>query len=142
MSRRIVYLAGSIDKDRPDHIQWRIDAKKFLEVEGFKVLDPVREEVICNITEYPEDNPLLHRDVQDILRSDIILMRYCPHPGDRVSSGTLIELGMTHMAGGKLIAFVCDEPTIYLHPSVRAIVTKHFLYTNEAVDYIIKYWRE
>lgn len=138
---RSIYLFGYLRKNNPFDLYWRKVVGSHFKKAGLIVLDPSRYHDVPNPGEMYEPNELVHRDVQDIDKSDILFGVLNPERGDRHPVGSLIELGMaSQMHPQKLIALTCNDPSIYNHQFVKAIVTKQFRDYMTAVKYVLEQW--
>jgi nucleoside 2-deoxyribosyltransferase len=126
-----IYLAGPIAGQTFDEaaLGWRKTARLYLENRNYEVRCPLRgKEHLAGYgvlgKQGYDDHPLttaqavIKRDYKDVSDSHIILMNLLP--GDKVSIGTMVELGWAS-AQGKRIIIVLDDSNIHNHLFVQEL---------------------
>lgn len=147
---RIVYLAGSMEGRTLEEMNvWRLRAVEVLRAHGFAVLSPVRnkEEEIKkmrrlttkNVERKFKTNEIVKRDLNDIDRSDIILMELNDSPDHLWHHiGTLMEAGSV-IEKRHMVVVVTNSEIVKHHPWVKYMAESIHSDLEEALDHIVKY---
>ena len=132
----IVYLSGKISIAAKS-TYYRKDAAKRLRDAGFYTLDPMRGKPDSKSWAEYKPEELVHRDVQDVLRSKVVLSVIMTD-GRKQSFGTPCEIALAwwnHVP----VVLVTDDKTLANHPWVKHLCSKIFDNVEDAITYIIKY---
>ena len=141
MMMKTIYFAGTFAGfDLVDLAIKRKVTSDGLILRGFKVIDPLREKPLDKLGKgsdydklYKEltPNEIVHRDLWDIDRSDIVLMLMT-----KPSIGCSCELMYAHLKN-KCIVVVSEVPEVLEHPWVKSLSTKVIDSSKEDyLDYI------
>ncbi len=140
-----VYLAGNIEGlSYGQATNWRKSAEEYLADHGIKTLNPMRgKESLDNGkvigTEYKTitASEIFQRDVEDVLRSDVILA-IITKPG----LGTGFELGLAYAHGIPVVAVAWGDG-VKNHPFlVGGGVSWYFEYIEDALYFIRCRWQD
>ena len=134
----LVYLAGPITGvSYGGSTEWREDAIKLLAKHGITGLSPMRgKDYLADRTFMPDaadeyvlstSKAIVTRDRWDCIRSDVVIVNLLG--AERVSIGTMMELGWANGAGNPII-LVMEPGNIHDHAMVREVAG----YTTGSLD--------
>lgn len=153
--RRYVYLAGPIAGLSYDFAKngWReflVEALDERYGASIKVLSPMRQkEYLEGIMELAHDpgvrntKQIMARDFSDIERADLVVVGLHENP-ERVSIGTMIELGYAKKAGKPILVIVNEETGLGIHDHgwVKELADIWAVGVPEAADQIVAFCSE
>lgn len=143
-----IYLAGLINSNVLESLQWRIDAEIQLN-DVFKIISPLRGKLdLAKITNdgglnttFTTHNDITLRDFNDIKQSDILLAHLELWNSSRSLLGTIAEMAWFWEWKKPIIA-ICKEDNTYMrtHPFVVSFVTHFLPSVDEAIDFLRLYY--
>ncbi len=144
MERKTVYLAGLIDTDHPESLEWRKRAAEALSP-YFNVLTPMRGK--DDLFQTSKDGGITHayltskdiilRDHNDVIASDIILANLDTFGSSRPLLGTIFELAWSWEGKKRVVAITSNSNYLMRnHPFVTETVAAYFSNLEDAVEYI------
>jgi hypothetical protein len=128
------YNLLELDKERQK-------TREKLNSHGFKVLDPMRGGKNLNAlaetaNEFFSPNEIVHRDLRDIDRSEIVLLEM-----KKASIGSSCEL-MYSSLNKKIIIIISEEPSVINHFWVQSLATKILPDIDSTIDHLITFYGE
>lgn len=133
----VIYLCGSIrGRDFDDANAWRKKATDFLEWNGHEVINPLRGRVWSKAEEQSQFTPneIIHRDLKDVDKSDILLVEYTNPSLDYV--GTITEMARARRKDKIVIVFTEGKRSTFGWLDWY-LATKVVNTLEEALDYIV-----
>lgn len=132
----IIYLAGGVHGySYMEANAWREAVAVMLRKAGHQTINPMRYRIWNEPGEQEQFdvNELVHRDLRDVERSDIILVEYCDP--ERNYTGTTTEMVYARLWNKPVIVFTGERK---ISPWLRWLATKVCRTYSEAVDYIVE----
>jgi nucleoside 2-deoxyribosyltransferase len=132
-----IYLGGTIDRLNPDMvIDYFSETQLALQAIGFKVYNPVRGKVVgSNEFKQYEDNEIVHRDLADIDKSDLMLAMMA-----KPSIGTSMEIMYSRMVKNIPVIVVSTDLAVTQHYWVNSLASKVMASRDEAIEYIRRWY--
>lgn len=131
-----VYLAGAINgKTIEEANGWRDQVAKILALYDIEVLNPLRGKEEDRFYDY-DVNEIVHRDLDDIKRADIVLVEYMDK--HRPYTGTDMEIVYARLWNKPVIVVTDWCKSYWLKYHATKIVSTFVA----AADYIINWYRE
>jgi len=134
----IIYLAGNIQGCTKDEARgWRDQATEFLNGYEIKTLDPCRGK--DDFRRRYEPKEIVLRDLRDIDSSSLILAKL---ELDENSHGTGTSMEIMFAWLNRIpVVLVTKNKALARHYWIQAFVTRVFEDLQDALDYIVEYWR-
>lgn len=143
-----VYLSGPIDFSSEESLKacksWRGFAESKFSQSGIEAINPLRGDSHLSpgqaFADLTNGKALVTRDMQDICRSDIVLVCF-PEASSKRGIGTLMEMMFAHEQGLPII-MVDPSNQVSEHPWVKFTVTEFLPSIGEACSRIVGYWHD
>ncbi len=119
----VIYLAGHFKRD-----DYRAEATSYLTSNGYKVLDPFRDEHDLRGKEAGASQQIVKWDLEDIIECNAVLSNFTD-----MSVGTSMECWFAHSIGRPVYAFVDDpgypyEDTVRISPWIEYVAKRNTAY--------------
>jgi len=137
-----VYLAGLIDNDNKESsTRWREKASTFLKKHCMTPVNPLRGKDYSAWGSY-EPNEIVDRDLMDINNCDLIIANMTIFEnGRKIPFGTPCEIMYAYTLGKPTI-FISNNEKLRNHYWVRRLCSKVHTNLDEALDYIVAWYKE
>jgi nucleoside 2-deoxyribosyltransferase len=138
-----IYLAGLISTEKPESIQWRLDATANLH--DFIILSPMRGKQNLSAaskdggitSETNTSKDIILRDYHDVMEADLILFNLNTWESQRPLLGTIYELAWAWEHKKRSFA-VCEDKDYLMrnHPFVKETISHYFTNLKDCYDFI------
>lgn len=138
-----VYLAGPITGCTYDGaVEWRDELGWRGETSQWELVSPMRGKAVFApaaldeplTSTFDDDGAAVARDLWDIRRADVVLVNLLG--AERVSIGTMCELGYAHALGKLIVVVLEDADVIHDHLFVHTLASKVVDSLDDAITYL------